>query len=217
MAPHRPQWILASAINPQVDAQSTPRFNPRADDTKTPQIDHGAMTTTDYLINGLFLLVIVRQARERELDLRSMLVPFGLLAFVAHLYIHTIPTAGNDLVFVTLLAAVGLTLGLISGFATHIRAGDHGVAVARVGWVAGLLLAFGITARMAFAFAVAHGAQHTVASFSLANHITAAAWPVALVAMAICEVTARIVVVQVRGHQVMAAGASRPQAVGAAA
>ena len=175
------------------------------------------MTTTDYIINALFLLIVVRQAHERELDLRSFLLPLGLMAFVAHLYIHTIPTAGNDLMLIGLLAAVGLGLGLVAGFATHVRAGDHGFAVARVGWVAGLLLAFGITARMAFEFAVSHGARHAVASFSIANHLTAAAWPVALVAMAIFEVTARIAVVQVRGHQAMAARPGQTRALGAVA
>jgi len=106
------------------------------------------MTTTDYLINALFVLVVVRQARERELDLRSVVVPLVLLAFVAHSYVHSIPTAGNDLVLIGLLALVGLTLGVISGFATHVRRGTNGLAVARVGWLAGVLLVFGITARM---------------------------------------------------------------------
>jgi hypothetical protein len=159
------------------------------------------MTTTDYLINGLFVLVVVRQARERELDLRSVLLPLALVAFVAHLYIHTIPTAGNDLVLIGLLAAVGLGLGITSGFATHVRAGENGHAVARVGWLAGGLLVFGITARMVFAFVVSHGGQHAVASFSIAHQTGAAAWPVALVSMAVCEVTARIATVQLRGRR----------------
>ena len=66
-----------------------------------------------------------------------------------------------------------------------------------------MLLVFGITARMAFAFAVSHGAHHAVANFSVAHQIGAAAWPVALVSMAVCEVTARIAIVQLRGRRVM--------------
>jgi signal transduction histidine kinase len=61
-----------------------PRFNPRADDMTGGSADHGATTTTDYLINAVFLLIIVRQAWERELDLRSVVVPLALVAFVAH-------------------------------------------------------------------------------------------------------------------------------------
>jgi hypothetical protein len=160
------------------------------------------MTITDYLINAMFVLIVVRQARERELDLRSVVVPLLVVAFVAYLYIHSIPTAGNDLVLIGLLTTVGLGLGLLSGLATHVRAGEQGIAVARVGWLAGLLLVFGITARLVFEFAVTHGGHHAVVSFSIAHHITAAAWPVALVAMALAEVTTRIAIVQVRGHHV---------------
>jgi hypothetical protein len=161
------------------------------------------MTTTEYLINAMFVLIVVRQARERELDLRSVVLPLALVAFVGRTYIHSIPTGGNDLLLIGLLASVGLMLGIISGFATHVRAADNGLAVARVGWVAGLLLIFGITARMVFAFAVTHGAHHAVTDFSLANQISAAAWPVALVSMAISEVTARIATVQLRGRRVI--------------
>ena len=161
------------------------------------------MTTTDYLINAMFVLIVVRQARERELDFRSVVVPLGLVAFVANIYIHSIPTAGNDLVLIGLLAAVGLALGVISGFAIHVRAGSNGLAVARVGWLAGVLLVLGITARMVFAFTVTHGAHHAVASFSIAHQISGAAWPVALVSMAVCEVVARIATVQLRGRRLM--------------
>jgi hypothetical protein len=164
------------------------------------------MTTTDYLINAMFVLIVVRQARERELDLRSVLIPLLLMAFVGHLYIHSIPTTGNDLTLVGLLASVGLTLGVISGLATHVRTGENGLAVVRVGWLAGALLVFGITARMVFAFAVTHGAHHAVASFSVAHQITAAAWPVALVAMALAEVSARIATVELRGRRLMKRG-----------
>jgi hypothetical protein len=163
----------------------------------------GPMTITDYLINAVFVLIVFRQARERELDLRSAIIPLAIVAYVAHMYVHSIPTAGNDLVLIGALGAVGLTLGVASGFATHIRAGDNGLAVARVGWIAGALLIAGIGSRMVFAFALCHGAHHAVASFSIAHQIGAAAWPVALVMMALLEVSTRIVIVQLRGHQAM--------------
>ncbi len=121
------------------------------------------------------------------------------------MYLHSIPTAGNDLVFVAVLASAGLALGLLSGFATHVRAGADGLALARVGWTAGLLLVAGIGSRMAFAFAIGHGVEPAIRSFSIAHQIGAAAWPVALVAMAVCEVTTRIVTVQLRGRRTMAA------------
>jgi hypothetical protein len=159
-----------------------------------------AMTITDYLINAVFVLIVVRQARERELDLRSFLIPLAVVAYVAHMYVHSIPTAGNDLLLIGALGTVGLTLGIASGLATQVRAGKNGLAVARVGWLAGGLLIAGISSRMVFVFAIHHGARHAVASFSVAHQIGAAAWPVALVLMALLEVATRITIVQLRGR-----------------
>jgi hypothetical protein len=163
------------------------------------------MTTSEYLLNAAFVLLVLRQARERELDRRSVIVPLMLMLFVGSQYLHALPTAGNDLVFIVLLAIVGLTLGVLGGFATQVRAGERGVALARVGWIAGGLLVLGIGARMAFAFAVGHGFEDAVRSFSIAHQIGAEAWPAALVLMALVEVGSRIAVVQVRGHRLAAA------------
>ena len=162
------------------------------------------MTTTEYLLNAAIVLLVLRQARERELDRRSVIVPLVLMSFVGALYLHTFPTAGNDLLLISGLGTVGLALGLLGGFATEVRAGD-GVALARVGWVAGVLLVAGIGSRMAFAFAVDHGLDPAVRSFSIAHQIGKAAWPVALVLMALVEVGARIAVVQLRGRRLVAA------------
>jgi hypothetical protein len=162
------------------------------------------MTTTEYLLNAAFALLVLRQARERELDRRSVIVPLALMFFVGSQYLRSFPTAGNDLVLIVLLAAVGLTFGVLGGFATHLRAGRGGVALARVGWIAGGLLVLGIGARMAFAFAIGHGFEPAVRSFSVGHQIGAAAWPVALVSMALIEVGARIAVVQVRGRRLVA-------------
>ncbi len=161
------------------------------------------MTITDYLINAVFVLIVLSQARERELDRRSFIIPLAVLVYVAHIYVHSIPTAGNDLLLVAALGTVGLTLGVASGLATHVRAGENGLAVARVGWLAGTLLIAGISSRMVFVFAIHHGARHAVASFSMAHQIGAAAWPVALVLMALLEVGTRIAIVQLRGHRAM--------------
>jgi hypothetical protein len=81
------------------------------------------------------------------------------------------------------------------------------VQLARVGWVAGVLLVLGISSRLMFVFALHHGAGPAIRTFSVVHHIGAAAWPVALVSMALCEVSARIAVVHLRGHR-LAAGPS---------
>ena len=109
--------------------------------------------TTDYPINAVFVFFVLRQARERQLDVRSFVVPLVVVFFVARRYVHSIPSAGNDLALVGLLAGVGLVLGVLGGFATHVRAGGYGVALARVGWIAGGLLIVGICARLLLVFA----------------------------------------------------------------
>ncbi len=162
-----------------------------------------AMRTTNYLINAVFVLIVLSQARERELDRRSVIIPLAVLVYVAQMYVHSIPTAGNDLVLVAALGTVGLTLGVASGLATHVRAGENGLAIARIGWLAGALLIAGISSRMVFVFAIHYGARHAVASFSMAHQIGAAAWPVALVMMALLEVGTRIAIVQLRGRRAM--------------
>ena len=172
------------------------------------------MTTTDYLINALFVVVVLRQVHERRVDLRSFLVPLAIVFFVARNYVHSIPTAGNDLVLVGSLVSLGLLLGVGGGFATQLRRDGNGDVLARVGWIAGGLLIAGICARMVFVFAVNNGAEAAIRSFSITHHIGAAAWPLALVAMALVEVAARQATVQLRArnlrHDGGAAGAVIP-------
>ena len=163
------------------------------------------MTTTDYLINLLFVFIVARQALERRIDRRYFVIPIVLVFWVGSQYLHTLPTAGNDLLLIAALASVGLTLGTISGLATHLRRDQDGVAFARVGWLAGILLVAGISSRMVFAFAITHGLEPAVRSFSIANHIGGAAWPVAMVSVALCEVGARLITVYLRTSQLTSA------------
>ena len=159
------------------------------------------MASTDYLINAIFLLVVLRQARERRLDIRSIVAPMALVVFVATHYVRTIPTGGSDVALALALTLVGLSLGVLCGYATHMRVDADGTRFARVGPVAAILLLGGISARLVFVFALEHGAGPAIRDFSIVHHISAAAWPPALVSMALCEVTARLVIVQVRGQQ----------------
>jgi uncharacterized integral membrane protein len=73
--------------------------------------------------------------------------------------------------------------------------------------VAGALLIAGISARMIFVFAVHNGAEAAVRNFSLEHHIGAAAWPLALVAMALVEVAARQATVHLRALHLRRAAA----------
>ncbi|MFD7515412.1 hypothetical protein ACFV85_11535 [Streptomyces niveus] len=161
------------------------------------------MTTTDWIIDIALVLVVFRQLREDRLDLKTFLIPLGIVAFVAHNYLDSIPTAGNDLVLIGVLMAVGATLGIAGGVYTRIRsAGGH--LLIKAGAVSAILWVLGMGARMGFQMWTEHGGgSDDVARFSLAHHITSEqAWVAAFVLMALTEVVTRVATIFVRSRMV---------------
>ena len=166
------------------------------------------MTTTDYLINAGLVLLVVFQIRERRVDLRSFVLPAVLAGLAAQHYLHSIPTAGNDLVLSVALASLGVILGTSSAFLTSMRVGSDGIVLARAGWLAAGLWVAGMGARMGFVLASEHGAHRAIAQFSAAHQITGAeAWTAALVLMALCEVASRLAALALRAYRITSAGA----------
>ncbi|WP_405440844.1 hypothetical protein [Streptomyces niveus] len=159
------------------------------------------MTTTDWIIDIALVLVVFRQLREDRLDLKTFLIPLGIVAFVAHNYLDSIPTAGNDLVLIGGLMAVGAALGIAGGIYTRIRsAGGH--LLIKAGAVSAILWVLGMGARMGFQMWTEHGGgSDDVARFSLAHHITSEqAWVAAFVLMALTEVVTRVATIYVRSR-----------------
>lgn len=160
------------------------------------------MTTTDWITDIALLLVVFRQLREGRLDLKTFLIPLGIVAFVAHTYLDSVPTAGNDLVLIGALVAVGAALGIAGGVYTRIReAGGH--LLIKAGVVSAILWVLGMGARMGFQVWVDHGGADDVGRFSLAHHITTdQAWVAAFVLMALTEVVTRLATIFVRSRMV---------------
>ena len=156
------------------------------------------MSTTDYVVNAVIVLLVLRQVRERRLDLRSLVLPLVLIAFAAHAYLRALPVTGDSVALIAVLAASGLTLGSLCALATHVRVADDGVARGRAGVAAALLWVAGVGSRLAFVFAAAHGAGPTIAHFSAAHRIAPQAWVWGFVLMALGEALARLVILQVR-------------------
>lgn len=176
------------------------------------------MTTTDYLINAALILLVVRQIRERRVDVRSLILPAVLVYTIAGSYLHSIPTAGNDLVLIVGLASLGLALGSTSAFLHNMRVGSDGVALARAGWAAVGLWIAGMGARLVFVLAAEHGAGKAIAHFSAANSITGKnAWVTALVLMAVCEVASRLATLQLRAYRLTSANTHAQTLAGAGA
>jgi hypothetical protein len=157
------------------------------------------MSPTDYLINAVLVLVVLRQLREKRLDLTSLLLPVGLVAVAAEHFLHAIPTAGNDVALIVTGIAAGAALGTGAAYATKLRLGGDGVALARATGVAAALWVAGMGFRIVFSYACTHGLGPSLAHFSAAHHITGGdAWTAALVLMAFAEVLSRLLVLQVR-------------------
>ncbi|MFI6875379.1 hypothetical protein ACIBL6_18260 [Streptomyces sp. NPDC050400] len=160
------------------------------------------MTTTEWITDIALLLVVFRQLREGRLDLKTFLIPLGIVAFVAWSYLDTIPTGGNDLVLIGTLVAVGAALGIAGGVYTRIRtSGEH--LLIKAGAVSATLWVLGMGARMAFQLWTQHGGGDTVARFSITHHITSdQAWVAAFVLMALTEVVTRLATIYLRSLRV---------------
>ncbi|HET6964840.1 MAG TPA: hypothetical protein VFH58_08705 [Acidimicrobiales bacterium] len=149
------------------------------------------MTTTEYILNIGLVGLVVLQIRGHKITRTRLLLPVVATVWVASQFLHSIPTAGNDLVLVAVLASVGAALGVAAGLATTVRRDGPG-AFARAGALAAALWVVGIGARMAFSIWVTHGGQASVARFSAAHAITSsAAWTAGFVLMAMLEVAIR--------------------------
>ena len=164
------------------------------------------MTTTDYILDSLLVLLVVLQIKERPLSTPALIRPLVLVAFAVVNYLHGVPTAGNDLVLVAVLALVGLTIGMASGQTVLMRRGRAGEILARAGWVSGFFWVLGMGSRFAFALWTSHGGAATIGHFSAQHAITSGeAWAVALLAMAVFEVCGRSLVLAARRHQLQQA------------
>jgi hypothetical protein len=178
-----------------------PGIHPQSDDRRASNCDSGHMTITNYLLNiGLISLVIL-QIRGHYVTRARLLFPLVATIVVAGQFLRAVPSAGNDLILIVGLCAIGAALGVGAALVTTVRL-DGSSAFAKAGLLASVLWVVGIGARMGFAFWVSHGGQPSVARFSLEHHITSgAAWGAAFVLMAMAEVVARTGVVFLKARR----------------
>jgi hypothetical protein len=159
------------------------------------------MTFTDYLVDSLLVLLVLRQLRESRLDRAALLLPFGVMAWVVQEYLHDIPTAGNDLVLIVGLTLVGAAFGAISAATTRVRRDGGKYALVQAGWAAAGVWVLSMGGRFAFAFWASHGGGPALYRFSLDHHLDASAWTAALVLMAFAEVLVRMGMLFARAHR----------------
>jgi ABC-type Co2+ transport system permease subunit len=171
------------------------------------------MTFSDYLLDSVLVLLVLRQIREARLDRRAILLPLGIVAVVAHSYLKAIPTTGNSLVLVTGLTAIGVFFGLISAMTTRVRTDGQPHVLVKAGWAAAGVWVFSMSFRMAFAIWASNGGGPAIGRFSSEHHIDPKAWTAALVLMALGEVGTRVAVLVLRAFRAQQAERLAPQLV----
>jgi hypothetical protein len=111
------------------------------------------MSTTDYVIDILLILVIFRAVRPHRLTPRAALLPLVLLAVAGIVYLRPVTLGGNDLALILILAAAGIVLGVVSGLADRIwrdrqrRLLSRAGALSVIAWVTGMGFRFGFAHR----------------------------------------------------------------------
>jgi hypothetical protein len=161
------------------------------------------MSTSNYIIDSLLVLLVLLQIKERPLTNKTLLRPVIILGIAIATYINGFPTAGNDLVLVGALAVLGGLIGIASGQTVIMRRGEHGEALARAGWASAFFWVLGMGSRFAFLIWIDDGGKSAIASFSAHHSITSGeAWTVALLAMAAFEVLGRTAVMALRRERI---------------
>jgi hypothetical protein len=164
------------------------------------------MTTTDYVIAAVLILLVVPQIRGTRLTLRNLVLPVVAVAGAAAYYLKSVPTQGHDVLLDVVCVAVGALLGAGCGLATRFVRDGGGFLVAKAGVIAAVLWIAGMAARTGFEYAATHGGAHAIADFSRSNSITGAdAWTAALLLMALAQVLVRLATVRVRARMHSAA------------
>ncbi len=159
------------------------------------------MTTTDYVIAAVLILLVVPQIRGTRLTLRNLVLPVVLVAAAAAYYLKGVPTQGNDVLLDVVCVAAGALLGAGCGLFTRFAKDGEGFLVAKAGLAAAVLWIAGMAARTGFEYSATHGGAHAIADFSRGHSITGAdAWTAALLLMALAQVLVRLVTIRVRAR-----------------
>jgi hypothetical protein len=162
------------------------------------------MSLTDYILDTVLVLLVLRQIKTSRYDRRAVLLPLAIVAVVGHSYLHSIPTAGNDLVLIVGLTTVGVVLGSLSGLTTRVWSDGGRYALVKAGPAAASLWVLGMGSRFAFIWYSSHLGSDAVTRFSIHHDITgSAAWTAALVLMALGEVLSRTGILVLRSRQAL--------------
>ena len=162
------------------------------------------MSFSDYLLDIALVLIVVRQMRESRFGLHVLVLPIGIMSWVALHYLKALPTGGNDLLLIGGLTAIGALCGVVGAYGTRVRTDVQGRAFVRAGWASAGVWVASMGLRLAFAIWASHGGGPHLVRFDVAHHLTVAAWTDALVLMALGEVVVRMGLLLLRTRRALA-------------
>jgi hypothetical protein len=167
------------------------------------------MNFTDYILDSALVLLVLIQIKERPFSRKALIRPLVIVSIAVASYLKGIPTAGNDLLLLGVVALVGLVIGVASGQTMIMRRDTDGTVLSRAGWTSAFFWVLGMGSRFGFAFWVTHMGAGDIAHFSAQHSITSGeAWTAALLAMAVFEVLGRTVILAARYRALSGAGAA---------
>ena len=70
------------------------------------------MSSIDYIVDILLIVVIFRQLRPSALSARSVVLPLAIMAYAGAHYLHGFPVGGNDVLLTAVLTVTGLPVYL---------------------------------------------------------------------------------------------------------
>ena len=170
------------------------------------------MSTEDFIVDILLIVVIFRQLWARPYSARTMVLPLAVVVWAGFHYLTGFPTGGNDLWLIALLTLIGLALGLASAATTFMWRDETGQVLGRAGVWACVTWVTGMGFRFAFAlYATSKAGDRAIGTFSRHHAISGSqAWTTALVLMAFAEVISRVVMLQARRLKLAGAATARP-------
>jgi hypothetical protein len=157
------------------------------------------MTTSDYLLSfGLLAFILYTNLGTKALTRRRFTVPLIAIAVAASVYLHGIPTAGNDLTFIALAAAAGAAFGALTGLLSRLERTPAGQLITRAGAAFAAVWVVVVSGRILFGYGATHFWNAAVVRFSIHHQITGPAYPAAFVVMALTMVLARLAVIGIQ-------------------
>ncbi|AGL20088.1 hypothetical protein [Actinoplanes sp. N902-109] len=152
---------------------------------------------TNYLISiGILALTLTTALGTHEFSGKRLLRPLLIVAGVAALYLHSFPTAGNDVPLVLSFVGLGLILGIGSGLLVRVHRDTSTGKILTTAGAGFAALWTAVTAgRVLFIYGANHWFAEGIATFSRDHLITGAdAWTAAFVLLALTMVVSRLAV-----------------------